>query len=318
MSLVIASQMEDGFNADLRAHPSRPTVLDVSEVLPWDAAGAADVMLVRPTPAWQVARQADAPSPNAWPGRLRWVYSASAGVDFYPPWLLEAPLVTCGRGVASDEIADYVMAAICLQAKDLEGARVRSLAGWKNAPLGRLGGSTVGVVGLGAIGAAVARRALAFGMRVTALRRRRDRPSPVVGVHLLDDLAAVLTSADHIVLALPATDATRGLIDAEALSHARSTAHLINVARGSVLDQPALVDALDAGRLGFATLDVTEPEPLPADHPLWTHPRVRLTPHVASNHTRLRVALFDQVAANLDRFVRGETLHDVVDPVAGY
>ena len=318
MSLIIASQMEDGFNADLRAHPSGPTVLGLPDVRPWDAAEAADVLLVRPTPAWRGAQQAEAPSPDAWPGRLRWVYSASAGVDFYPPWLLDAPLVTCGRGVASDEIADYVMAAICLQAKDLEGVRARSLDGWKNTPLGRLGGSTVGVVGLGAIGAAVARRALAFDMRVAALRRRRDLPSPIADVLLIDDLAALLASADHIVLALPATDATRGLIDAAALSHARPTAHLINVARGSVLDQLALVDALDGGRLGFATLDVTEPEPLPADHPLWTHPRVRLTPHVASNHTRLRGLLFDQVAANLDRLMRGEPLHDRVDPVAGY
>ena len=318
MPVIIASQMEDGFNAELRAHAAAPTVVPAPEARPWEAAVAADVLLVRPTPAWRGAKAASAPAPEAWPGRLRWVYSASAGIDFYPSWLLDAPMVTCGGGVAADEIADYVMAAIFLQAKDLEAVRARRLAEWKNVPLGRVGGSTVGIVGLGAIGAAVARRALAFGMRVTAVRRRRDRPSPVSGVQLLDDLAAVFSCADHIVLTVPATEATRGLIDARALSRARPTAHLINVARGSILDQRALLDALDTGRLGFATLDVTDPEPLPADHPLWAHPRVRLTPHVASNHTRLRGLLFDQVAANLDRFVRGEALHDVVDPLAGY
>ncbi len=316
MGLVIASQMEEGFNAALRAHASRPTVIGAPEASPWEAANDADVLLARPSPAWRGNRQL--PRPAVWPGRLQWVLSASAGIDFYPPWLLEAPLVTCGRGVASDEIADYVIAAIYLQAKDLEAVRARSLAEWKQAPLGRVAGATVGVIGLGAIGAAVARRALPLGARVIATRRRPHLPSPVPGVELVDDLRVVVAAADHLVLALPATDATHLLVDAALLSHAKPTAHLINVARGSVLDQDALVEALDAGRFGFATLDVTEPEPLPADHRLWTHPRVRLTPHVASNYTLVRGALFEKVSENLDRFVRGDALADVVDPLVGY
>jgi len=314
MSLVIASQMEDGFNTQLRGHPARPTVIAVREETPWDAAAEADVLLVRPSPAWRGNRQSA--RPGVWPGRLKWVYSASVGIDFYPRWLLDAPLVSCGRGVASDEIADYVIAAIYLQVKNLEGVRARRLEEWKQAPLGRVTGSTLGIIGLGAIGAAVARRALALGMQVTATRRRH-LPSPVDGVVLLD-IAAVVASADHLLLALPATDETRSLIGAELLARAKPQAHLINVARGSVLDQEALIAALDAGRLGFATLDVTEPEPLPADHPLWRHPGVRLTPHVSSNYTLLRPALFDKIAANLDRFVRGETVTDIIDAAAGY
>ena len=316
MSLIIASQMEEDFNAALRGHEARPTVINVSEASPWEAANDADVLLVRPTPAWRGNRQS--PRPGAWPGRLKWVYSASVGVDFYPGWLLEAPLVTCGRGVASDEIADYVIAAIFLQAKNLDAVRARSLEDWKQTPLGRVAGSTIGVVGLGAIGTSVAQRGLALGARVTATRRRRHLPSSVPGVELLDDLEAVVASADHIVLALPATDVTRSLIDAALLAHAKPTAHLINVARDSVVDQQALIDALEAGRLGYATLDVTEPEPLPAGHPLWTHPRVRLTPHISSNYTQLRGVLLRKVTENLDRFVRGEVLADIVDPVAGY
>ncbi|PTQ07507.1 dehydrogenase [Sphingomonas oleivorans] len=315
MSLVIASQMEEGFNADLRAHRVKPIVIDVPEERPWEAANDADMLLVRPSPAWRGSR--DRARPAAWPGRLKWVYSASAGVDFYPRWLLDAPIVSCGRGVASDEIADYVIAAIYAQAKNLEAVRARSLSDWKQAPLGRVSGSTVGIIGLGAIGTAVARRVLALGARVVA-SRRRHLPSPVAGVELLDDLGLLVASADHLVLALPATEATRKLIDAKLLARARPTAHLINVARGSVLDQDALLAALDAGRLGFATLDVTEPEPLPAGHPLWTHPLVRLTPHVSSNYTAVRGLLFDRVAANIDRFVRGEAPGDIVDVQAGY
>lgn len=314
MSLVIASQMEDAFNAHLRDLPQRPTVVGAPEDRPWEAAGDADILLVRPSPAW---RHGDPARPRDWPGRVRWIYSASAGVDYYPRWLLEGPLVSCGRGVASDEIADYVISAIYHRAKDLEAVRARRPEDWRQAPLGRVSGSTVGIVGFGAIGQAVARRALALGAKVTAFRRR-PLPSEVEGVVLLADLRQLVASADHLLLALPATDATRGLINAALLAHARPDAHLINVARGAVLDQEALLDALDRGRLGFATLDVTEPEPLPAGHPLWSHPLVRLTPHVSSNYTVVRALLFEKVAANLDRFARGEVPLDLVDPVAGY
>jgi phosphoglycerate dehydrogenase-like enzyme len=315
MPLVIASQLEDDFNTALRAHPARPTIIAASEDRPWEAANDADVLLARPTPAWR--NNLDLARPDIWPGRLKWVYSSSVGVDFYPSWLLDAPLVSCGRGVASDEIADYVVAAIYAQAKDLEAVRARSPAQWLQAPLGRVAGSTIGILGLGAIGVAIARRALALDMRVAAVRRRA-LPSPVPGVELLTDVAEVVARADHLVLALPATATTRNLVDARLLAHAKPAAHLINIGRGSVLDQDALVAALDAGRLGFATLDVTEPEPLPEGHRLWTHPRVRLTPHVSSNYTVVRPVLLEKIAANLDRFVRGEAPADIVDAASGY
>jgi len=315
MSFVIASQMEEGFNAQLRTHASSPLVIPVPEERPWEAANDADLLLIRPSPQWR--RSKTLSRPGGWPGRLKWVYSASVGIDFYPSWVLEAPLVTCGRGVASAEIADYVIAAIYAHSKNLDAIGVHQPSEWKPRPLGRVSGTTLGIVGLGAIGTEVARRALVLGMQVTATRRR-PRPSPLEGVKLEDTLQAVIASADHLLLALPATDATRSLIDAAALQHAKPSAHIINVARGSVLDQDALVAALDGGRLGFATLDVTEPEPLPADHALWRHPRVRLTPHVSSNYTAVRQVLLDKIAADLDRFIRGEPPSDIVDSVAGY
>jgi len=313
--LVIASQMEADFNAGLAAHPVGPRVIAVPEDAPWEAAEEADILLVRPSPAWRGNHHLARPA--AWPGRLRWVYSASAGIDFYPPWLLDAPLVTCGRGVASDEIADYVIAAIYARAKNLDAVTVHARADWRPAMLGRVAGSTVGIVGLGAIGGAVAQRAVALGARVVAVRRGAG-PAAVAGVELLDSVESVVAEADHIVIAVPATLATRGLFDAAMFARAKPGAHLINVARGSVIDQEALIVALDAGQLDFATLDVTEPEPLPDGHALYTHPRVRLTPHVSSNYLMIRHRLSEKVAEDLRRFARGEAPSDIVDPVRGY
>jgi phosphoglycerate dehydrogenase-like enzyme len=315
MTLVIASQLEPGLNDSLRRHPVRPDVITVPEESPWDVADSADVLLVRPSPTWRGHHHR--PKPDIWPGRLRWVYSASVGMDFYPRWLLDAPMVTCGRGVASDEIADYVIAAIYARAKDLDAVTVHSLAEWIPAPLGRVSGTTVGIVGFGAIGSAVARRALALGAQVVAARRGRV-PVAMAGVELLDSVEAVVATADHIVIAVPATSETYRLFDAALLARARPGAHIINIARGSVIDQDALVDALDGGRLDFATLDVTDPEPLPDGHALYTHPRVRLTPHVSSNYMAVRHRLLDKIADDISRFARGEAPSDIVDPVRGY
>lgn len=326
MSLVIASQLEPEHNAALARHPLRPRVIAASEEEPWRAADEADVLVVRPSPVWREAGRAPVPAP--WPGRLRWVCSASAGVDFYPAWLLEAPLVTCARGTASEEIADYVIGALYRQAKDLDGAVARGPQEWRYRPLGQVLGSTVGLIGLGAIGTAVARRALALGARVVAVRRsgsgasgsgaNGSRGSLVPGVEVVERVEDVVAQADHIVVAVPATPATRHLVNADLLARARPGAHLVNVARGSVVDQEALLAALDAGQLGFATLDVTEPEPLPAGHRLYTHPRVRLTPHLASNYTLARDKLLAKILADITRFGAGERPSDVVEPARGY
>lgn len=315
MSLIIASQLDADFNRGLGQHPIAPILIDVADEEPWTAASEADVLLVRPSPAW---REPSVPRPPVWPGRLKWVYSASAGIDFYPPWLLDAPIVTCGRGVASDEIADYVIAAIYAHAKNLEAITARSRAEWINVPLGRVSGTTIGVVGLGAIGQAVARRGLALGAQVVGLRRTGAQ-SGISGVEHVADLETLVALADHIIIAVPATPQTYHLFNAALLAKVKPGAHIINIARGSVIDQDALIDALDgAGGPGFATLDVTDPEPLPEGHPLYTHPRVRLTPHVSSNHTLVRHRLLDKVRDDISRFVRGEAPSDIVDPVRGY
>jgi phosphoglycerate dehydrogenase-like enzyme len=315
-NVVIASQLGPEVDDLLRAHPAKPTVIEVPAERPWEIAAKADVLLVRPAVPWLGHRRNAAP--EGWPGRLKWIFSATTGVDFYPRWMVSGDTpMCCARGVASEEIGEYVIAAIMAQAKDLDTIRARSLADWKPSVLGRVQGSTVGIVGLGSIGTAVAKRALALGARVIAVRRR-PIPSPVAGVEMFDSVVDLIGESDHIVLAVPATDLTYSMFDGKLLANVKPGAHLINVARGTVLDQSALMNALDQEMLDYATLDVTEPEPLPEGHPIYSHPKIRLTPHVASIHPSVNEALYKKIAGNLERHLRGEPLQERVDPVAGY
>lgn len=317
MSLVIASQLEPRLNALLAEHPTRPHVIAAPEHEPWQAAADADVLVIRPSPAWAPARAA--PAPAIWPGRLRWVCSASAGIDFYPGWLLDGPLVSCARGTASEEIADYVVTAIYRQAKDLDSVAPKGPEDWHYTQLGQVLGSTVGLIGLGAIGQAVARRALALGTRVVAVRRSEGPPpAGLEGIELVTRVEAVAERADHLVLAVPATPQTRHMIDATLLARMKPGAHLVNVARGSVVDQAALLEALDRGQLGFATLDVTDPEPLPAGHRLYSHPRVRLTPHLSANYLVARDKLMAKIFDDITLFAGGQAPRDLVEPARGY
>jgi phosphoglycerate dehydrogenase-like enzyme len=180
-----------------------------------------------------------------------------------------------------------------------------------------LAGKTLGLVGLGAIGAAVARRALAFDMAVLA-HRRRAAPSPVAGVEVIDDLAMLLARSDHVVVAAPATARTRHLIGATALASCKQGVHLVNVSRGSLVDQDALRHALDTGQVALASLDTVEPEPLAAGHWLYSHERVRLSPHVSWSAPSTMVDTVALFVDNLRRFRSGEELTGVVDAEAGY
>lgn len=261
----------------------------------------------------------DAPSIAAalHPG-IRWVHVLGAGVDGFPLEVVGERVLTCSRGASAPAIAEFVLAAMLAFEKRLPGVWIcEPPAQWNMAELGGLAGRRLGLVGIGAIGGEVARRALAFDMEVAALRRRAA-PSPVPGVEVVGDLHELLAAADHVVVAAPATSATHHLLDAPALSAVRPGAHLVNVARGSLVDQDALVAALDDGRLAMATLDVVDPEPLPAGHVLYRHPKVRLSPHVSWSSPRTGPRTMELFAENLARFRRGERLAGVVDLEAGY
>ena len=251
---------------------------------------------------------------------VRWVHTIGTGVERLPLHLLEDRILTCSRGASSIPIAEWVFAVMLAYEKNLPGSWINSSpTTWEGGDLGGLHGQTLGIVGFGGIGQAVARLGLAFGMRVMAVRRS-EAPSPVAGVEFASGLGELLTESDHLLLALPLTDASRHILDADALSTIKPDAglHLINVARGGLIDQEALRHALDDGRVSRASLDVADPEPLPEDHWLFSHPRVRLSPHVSWSMPDAFSLLLDTFIENVGRYQRGEALEGLVDRTHGY
>lgn len=249
---------------------------------------------------------------------VKWMHIPGTGVDGWPRRLLAGRTVTCARGVSAVPIAEYVLAAMLAFEKQIPGIFLTEPPEhWNFASLGELSGKTVGLVGLGGIGEAVARRAQAFDCRVRALRRRPERGAPQ-GVELASDLADLLGSADHLVMAAPATPATQHLLDDAAFDAVKPGVHLVNIARGTLIDQDALRRALDDGRVAMATLDTVTPEPLPTGHWLYTHPKVRVSAHVSWSSPHAWARIVQAFADNLARYVAGEPLVGVVDPDEGY
>jgi len=259
---------------------------------------------------------------------LVWIQSRSAGVDQYVGWEAlrsnDRIVLTNMRAAHGPAIADHAMAMLLSLTRNLrEHAAEQAQARWTREPAGpepiALEGRTMLVVGLGGIGMEIAQRAEAFGMRVLATRRTSaEKPAFVEKVGSPGDLHSLLPEADVVAICVPLTDETRGLFDAKALGAMKRGAILINIARGGVVETDALLDALRSGQLGGACLDVTDPEPLPADHPLWKEPRVLITPHVAAHAGVTEQRLLALRTENLRRFAAGDALLNVVDIEAGY
>lgn len=311
--VIVASQFDPKVNA-LLAQRSGLSVFDVPPGPLTELPPGADVLFALPAPKGQTLLKT--PAPRGWDD-VRWVQLASVGIDYYPDWLFDGPVVTSARGTASVAIAEYVLAAIFSAAKRIPEIWLEQASDWRRLSLGLVQGSTLGLYGFGSIGQALARRALALGIQVVALRRS-DAPFEVEGVQRVTTLAELLERSDHLVLAAPSTAETRHAINRETLKHARPGLHLINIARGNLIDQQALLDALDETKLALATLDVTDPEPLPAGHAFYRHPRVRLSPHISPSTDHIVPALIDKFLLNLDRFRSGVPLTDVVDTARGY
>lgn len=254
--------------------------------------------------------------------RLRWFQCTGAGVDSMFPIRDKAVhiTVTNARGIHGDIIADYVMAGATMLHWDFRSFLSDQAKGkWHSRSVAPLAEKTLGVVGLGSIGSTIARRAKSAGM--TVLGSKSDTSTPIDRVDRLfgsDGLKDLLALCDFVVLAVPATPHTVGLIGAAELASMRRDAFLINIARGTVVVETELIDALRSGTIAGAMLDVFEREPLPRESPLWDMPNVIATPHVSGTPTNYTERVFSIVSENIERFLKGQTLRNIVDLQRGY
>ena len=258
---------------------------------------------------------------------LRWIQVTSAGVEGYLiPELGERGIaLTNFSGINAPPIADHVLAMLLAFARGLKPLLARQYEhAWPEADDTLVtfepAGQTIGIVGLGDIGEELATRASGLGMRVLGLQRHPpEQPPPgVERVLASEELPSLLAEADHVVLCLPLTDATAGIIGREELRQMRRTAYLYNVGRGGLIDQEALIAALRAGTIAGAGLDVVDPEPLPPDSPLWDLPNVIVTGHTAAVSPRNSERGIDLLIDNVRRFLAGDSLRNEVDTRAGY
>jgi len=256
---------------------------------------------------------------------LRWVQAGTAGVDHLLRLGLpeRGVLITNSSGAHGDPISELILSHMLAFATGLHTLiRVQSERRLVQSQVIQtkfeLGGQTLCVIGLGDIGGTLARKGASLGMHVIGVRRT-GRPAPgVAKVYPAEDLTMALAQADHVALCLPLTSDTRHIIGAKELRAMRSTAYIYNVGRGASIDPDALIQALRTGEIAGAGLDVTDPEPVPADSPLWSMPNVILSQHTSGSSPHNANRITDLFAANLTRFLAGEPLHQVIDPARGY
>lgn len=255
---------------------------------------------------------------------VRWLHTASAGVDHVltPAVKAKPNLVVTDSGPAfAIAISEFVLAWMLLVARRLpELISSQKEHRWESLVQQELHGQTVGIVGLGPIGLGIAARAKAFGMRTLGLRRR-ELPAAEVDEVLTgaDGLARLLRESDYVVVAAALTGETRALLGADQIALMKPSAWLINIARGGLVDEPALIEALQSHKIAGACLDVFASEPLPPDSPLWDLPNVHIAPHNSPGWTAgLRERQKALFLSNLGRFSRGEPLENVVDSMRGY
>ena len=261
-----------------------------------------------------------------WPDatRVRWVHSFSAGLDnvLFPELIESTAVMTNARGVFARSLGEFVIASVLFFAKELRRMIRQQREGvWEPFDVEEVHGQTMGIVGYGEIGRAAAERAHALGMKTIALRRRPELSSddPLVDRTVgPDGLFDLLREADYVVVSAALTPSTRGMIGEAELNAMKRSAVLINVGRGPVVVESALVRALRENRIKGAALDVFDEEPLPVGHPFYDLENVLLSPHSADHTATWLDEAMQLFVENFERFVKGEPLHNVVDKSEGY
>lgn len=270
---------------------------------------------------WRVTKDVLDQSPQ-----LRWIHAGGAGVNSYDLGAIAARgiVLTNSSGVAAPNIAEHIMGMMLALARRIPAlVRSQDAREWRDhvthREVSELLGSTLLIVGVGDIGQELGRRAAVFGMEVLGVRRSASAIYP--GFDLVGDrdaLPELVGRADHIVITLPETAESRGMIDAALIARMKPGSIIYNVGRGPVIDSDALIAALERGHLGGAGLDVTDPEPLPSDSPLWAMDNVLITSHTSGSTPRYWQRLLPIVMENIRRIQAGEQPRNVVDLAAGY
>jgi phosphoglycerate dehydrogenase-like enzyme len=329
MKIVVHPAVDEDRLAALRSEAPAAEWVNAADASAAAAAmPSADALLGKITP--EMLKNAD---------RLRWIQAFTVSLEHYmfPDLVEHSCTLTNMRGLFGDVIADQVMGYVICFARNLhtyirnQRERKYEPSGGESARVSNASGpgvvnamdratiflpeSTMGIVGLGAIGGEIARRALAFGMKVRAVDRFPNRVSAPAGVFVgeLEQLHDLLGASDFVVIAAPHTPETERLFDARRIAMMRPTAYLVNIGRGAIVVLDDLVHALRENRIAGAALDVYEIEPLPRDHALWTFPNVILTPHTAGYSTAIAPRHLAVVRENVGRFARGERLANVVN-----
>jgi phosphoglycerate dehydrogenase-like enzyme len=255
---------------------------------------------------------------------LRWVHSLSDGVEkiLFPELVASPAILTNARGVFKRSLAEFVIGAVLYFAKDFRRlVRSQQAGQWQPFEMEDAHGKVMGIIGYGETGQACAERARPLGMKVLGVRRRPElsKDDPLVeSVFAPQQLHRLLAQSDYVVLAAPATPETRGLIGKAEFSAMKNSAVFINVGRGSSVDEAALIEALEAGRIRGAALDVCATEPLPSGHPFYRLENVLLSPHCADHTPGFNERDMEFFIHNLHRFLNGEPLENIVDKRAGY
>ena len=260
---------------------------------------------------------------------LRWVHSGTAGIGGSIPHVAGTKIIlTNSAGVHAEPMADWVISGVGYFIRGIDRMVSAQRQGrWAKEdftdgaiPMREFRDLRLGTVGLGGIGSAVARRAIALGMSVSGVRRRPERGGPpgTTWVGKLSDLPELAAGSDVLVIAAPHTDETAAAVNRAVLERLPLHAIVVNVSRGSLLDETALLELLEQRRLGGAALDVFGTEPLPADHPFWRHPRVLVSPHVSAVTTAFWERETALIVDNIRRYLEGAPLTNVVDLEAGY
>ncbi|WP_189120395.1 D-2-hydroxyacid dehydrogenase [Nocardioides luteus] len=293
-----------------------------AEVTYTDAAGLADALVgAEALLLWDFFSDA---VHDAWPssGSLRWIHVAAAGVDklLFPELVDADVVVTNARGIFDRAMAEFVLGSILAVAKDLHASHdLQAARTWHRRETRLVSAETALVVGTGSIGRETARLLRAVGMDVRGAGRTARSDDPDFGdIVASADLEAHVGWADHVIVAAPLTPDTRGLISKDVLAAMKPGSHLVNVGRGPIVDETALIAALRDGPVAAASLDVFEVEPLPTESPLWAMPGVAVSAHMSGDYEGWREALAVQFVDNARRWLAGEPLLNVVDKRHGF